>query len=145
MGIKVFLMEHINIIKIQIQYNQSVLPNKFGLLDTTEEGETFNPVLSSLLNAIPVKQSFSLVENTFSLLNYYDFIADTYIFTHLKHHFNVFILNKIPLIKRPNLRSLLTFRIANKTISHKNRAVNDDVRNTEGTLNINYNVPNYVY
>ncbi len=132
--------------RIQIKYNQPILLGKFGLLDTTVEGgKTFGQVPVSLMNVIPANQSFSLVPNTFSLLNFYDFVTDTYVSTHLEHHFNGFILNRIPLVRKLNLRSLLTFRAAYGTVSDANRALNDGVINSVGTENIQYNAPNKVY
>ncbi|MCH2034758.1 MAG: DUF5686 and carboxypeptidase regulatory-like domain-containing protein [Tenacibaculum sp.] len=132
--------------RIQIKYNQPILLGKFGLLDTTVEGgKTFGQVPVSLMNVIPANQSFSLVPNTFSLLNFYDFVTDTYVSTHLEHHFNGFILNRIPLVRKLNLRSLLTFRAAYGMVSDANRALNDGVINSVGTENIQYNAPNKVY
>lgn len=133
--------------KIQIKYNQPILLGKFGLLDTTVEGgKIFGTVPSSLLSSIPANQSFSLVPNTFSLLNYYDFVTDEYVSTHFEHHFNGFILNRIPLLKKLKLRSLVTFRAAYGSISQANRDINDGVRNvSNNTQNILYNAPNKVY
>ncbi|WP_299710278.1 DUF5686 family protein [uncultured Tenacibaculum sp.] len=132
--------------KIQIKYNQPILLGKFGLLDTTiEGGKIFGTLPSSLLSSVPANQSFSLVPNTFSLLNYYDFVTDEYVSTHFEHHFNGFILNRIPLVRELKLRSLLTFRAAYGTISDENRAINDGVVNSLNTENILYNAPNRVY
>ncbi|CAL2059490.1 DUF5686 and carboxypeptidase-like regulatory domain-containing protein [Tenacibaculum sp. 190524A05c] len=132
--------------RIQLKYNQPILLGKFGLLDTTVEGgKTFGQVPVSLMNVIPANQSFSLVPNTFSLLNFYDFVTDTYLSTHLEHHFNGFILNRIPLVRKLNLRSLLTFRAAYGTVNQGNRDLNDGVVNTAGVQNIQYNAPNRVY
>lgn len=145
-GYKGFLNGTHDYDKIQIKYNQPILLGKFGLLDTTVEGgKTFGKLPVSLLSVIPANQSFSLVPNTFSLLNFYDFITDTYVSTHFEHHFNGFILNRIPLVRKLNLRSLLTFRAAYGTISDANRRLNDGVVNSSGIENIQYNTPNRVY
>ena len=124
--------------RIQFKYNQPILLSKFGIFDATvEAGKTFGTVPISLLNAVPANQSFSLVKNTFALLNYYDFVTDTYLATHFEHHFNGFILNRIPLLKKLKLRSLFTFRAAYGTISKENIDINRS--------NVNYNAPNKVY
>lgn len=124
--------------KFQFQYNQPILLGKFGVLDATfEAGKTFGTVPLSLLNPVPANQSFSLVRNTFSLLNFYDFVTDAYTATHLEHHFNGFFLNRIPLLKRLKLRSLVTFRAAYGTISDKNRFINRS--------DIKYNAPQKLY
>ena len=124
--------------KLQFKYNQPILLSKFGIFDATvEAGKTFGTVPIGLLSVVPANQSFSLVTNTFALLNYYDFVTDTYLATHFEHHFNGFILNRIPLLKKLKLRSLLTFRAAHGTISDANNNINRS--------NINYNAPNKVY
>ena len=124
--------------KLQFQYNQPILLGKFGVLDATfEAGKTFGTVPLSLLNPVPANQSFSLVRNTFSLLNFYDFVTDTYTATHLEHHFNGFFLNRIPLLKKLKLRSLVTFRATYGTISDKNRFINKS--------DIKYNAPQKLY
>jgi hypothetical protein len=39
---------------------------------------------------------------------------------HFEHHFNGFLMNKIPFIKKLRMRSLLTFRFAYGSISDEN-------------------------
>ncbi|MBS9774551.1 MAG: carboxypeptidase-like regulatory domain-containing protein [Tenacibaculum sp.] len=123
--------------KLQIKYNHPIVLGKIGILDTTIElGKTFGTVPISLLSPIPANQSYSLVKDTFSLMNYYDYVTDTYATAHFEHHFNGFILNRIPLIKKLKLRSLITFRAVYGTVSNSNRAINDKYSSIE------YNTPN---
>ena len=70
-----------------------------------------------LLFPVPANQTFSLEKNTFALLNYYDYITDQYLNAHFEHHFNGFVMNRLPLLKKLNLRFLATFRIAYGTLS----------------------------
>ena len=97
------------------------------------EGKTYGIVPLPLLSAIPSNQGYSLKPRTFSLLNYYDMVADSYLMGHFEHHFNGFVSNKIPLIKKFKLRTLATFRFAYGSTSDQNRNTNQS--------NIQYNSP----
>jgi len=67
------------------------------------------------------------------LLNYYDFVTDTYAVGHFVHHFNGFILNRLPLLRKLKLRTVASFRAAYGTISDENIAINRS--------NMNYAAP----
>jgi len=111
--------------KIQFKYNQPILLGKLGLLiATVDGGKTFGKVPITLLSPIPANQTYWLTKNTFSLMNYYDFVTDTYISGDFEQHFNGFVLNRIPLIKHLKLRSLVTFKTVYGTISDENIAIN---------------------
>ena len=111
--------------KIQFNYNHPILLGKLGRLNVTlDGGKTFGTVPLSLLSPIPANQTFWITKSTFSLMNYYDFVTDTYISGHFEQHFNGLILNRLPLIKKLNLRSLITFKTVYGTISDANKAIN---------------------
>ena len=124
-GYKDFLNGDFNYDKIQFKYSQPILLGKLGLMiATVDGGKTFGKVPITLLSPIPANQTYWLTKNTFSLMNYYDFVTDTYLSGHFEHHFNGFILNRIPLIKYLKLRSLITFKTVYGTISNENIAIN---------------------
>ena len=68
------------------------------------------------------------------MLDFYDFTTDQYLALHLDHHFNGYILNRIPLIKKLKLREILFYRAVIGDISKDNIAINRS--------SINYNAPN---
>ena len=124
-GYKGVLNGSFNYDKIQFKYSQPILLGKLGLLIASlDGGKTFGKLPITLLSPIPANQTYWLTKNTFSLINYYDFVTDTYISGHFEQHFNGLILNKIPLIRDLKLRSLLTFKTVYGTISDENRAIN---------------------
>jgi hypothetical protein len=124
-GYKDILNGSFNYDKIQFKYSQPILLGKLGLLIATiDGGKTFGKVPVTLLSPIPANQTYWLTKNTFSLMNYYDFVTDTYLAGHFEQHFNGLILNKIPLIKNLKLRSLITFKTVYGTISEDNIAIN---------------------
>ena len=120
--------------KIQFSYSQTLLLNFMGNLDANLElGKTYGVVPLPLLSAIPSNQGYSLKPKTFALLNYYDMVTDRYIMGHFEHHFNGFITNKMPLIKKLNFRTLATFRFAYGSVTAQNTEANRS--------NLQYNSP----
>ncbi len=133
-GYKDFLDGSFNYDKISFNYTHPILTGKLGLLIASlDGGKTFGTVPLSLLNPIPANQTFWITKNTFSLINYYDFVTDTYISGHFEQHFNGLIMNRLPLLKYLKLRSLITFKTVYGTISEKNIAINKS--------NIRYHAP----
>jgi hypothetical protein len=124
--------------KLLFSYNQPLKLGKFGVLDNTlAAGKIFGDAQLSVLSPAPANQTYSLVSNTFSLLNYYDFVVDQFLVGHFEHHFNGIILNRIPLIKKLKLRSVVTFRGIIGNISDRNRSINRS--------SIIYNTPKELY
>ena len=124
-GFKNFMNGDFNYNRIQALYNHPIALGRFGVLDATiGVGKTFEPVPLALITSVSANQTYFLLPNTFALLDYYEFVADTYVESHFEHHFNGFLLNRVPLIKKLNLRSLLTFRAFYGTISNKNKDIN---------------------
>ncbi|QTE23891.1 DUF5686 family protein [Polaribacter cellanae] len=124
-GYKGFLNGSFNYDKLSFSYTHPILTGKLGLLlASLDGGKTFGTVPLPLLNPIPANQTFWITKNTFSLINYYDFVTDTYISGHFEQHFNGLIMNRLPLLKHLKLRSLITFKTVYGTISDKNIAIN---------------------
>ena len=120
--------------KVQFKYTHFILLGKFGASNlSVDAGKTFGTVPLALLNPIPTNQTMILNTDTFNLLNYYDFITDTYVVGHFEHHFLGFIFNKIPLMKKLKLRGVTSFRIAYGSISNANKSINFS--------NLNYTAP----
>jgi len=124
--------------KLLFSYNQPIKLGKFGIINSTiETGKIFGATQLSVLSPVPANQTYSLVPNTFSLLNYYDFVVDQFVVGHFIHHFNGFIMNRIPLIKQLKLRSVAVFRGVIGNISDQNRDINRS--------SITYNAPTDLY
>ena len=124
--------------KLLFSYIQPLKLGKFGLLrNTISAGKIFGDAQLSVLSPVPANQTYSLVSNTFSLLNYYDFVVDQFLVGHFEHHFNGIILNRIPLIKKLKLRSVMTFRGVIGNVSDRNRSINRS--------SIIYNTPTDLY
>ncbi len=111
--------------KVQASYIQPWSLGGIGRLTTTVEiGKTFGDVPLGLLNVVPGNQSYFSIYNTFSQLDYYEFVTDTYASLHLEHNFNGRFFSRVPLLRKYNLREIIGFRGVWGEISEGNRNIN---------------------
>ena len=124
-GLKGVLNSDFNYDKIQFMYIQPILIGSFGKSNiSVEAGKTFQAVPISLLSIIPGNQSYGQIPGTFSQLNFYEFVTDSYATFILDHHFNGFFFNRIPWVKKLNLREVGFFRTAWGSISERSQKMN---------------------
>ena len=124
-GIKGVFNSDFDYQKVQFYYRQPFLLGGFGRTYTTfEAGKTFGEVPLGLLNVVPGNQSYFAIENTYSLLDYYEFVSDTYASVHIEHNFNGRFFSKLPLLRKLNLREVVGFRAVWGEISPENIALN---------------------
>tara|TARA_R110002050_G_scaffold233604_1_gene369503 strand:- start:37847 stop:40288 length:2442 start_codon:yes stop_codon:yes gene_type:complete len=110
-GDKGFLNSDFNYTKVQFSYIQPWQIGGLGRLTTTiEAGKTFGDVPLGLLNVIPGNQTYFSIYNTFSQLDYYEFVSDTYTSLHLEHNFNGLFFSRIPFLRKYNLREIVGIR-----------------------------------
>lgn len=137
-GIKGVFNSDFDYQKVQFYYRQPILIGGFGrMFATVEAGKTFGEVPIGLLNVVPGNQTYFTIENTYALLDYYEFITDSYASFHVDHNFNGRIFSRIPILKKTNLRELIGFKTVIGSISDKNNALN--------ASNINYVAPTKPY
>ncbi|KJD31945.1 membrane protein [Tamlana nanhaiensis] len=112
--------------KLQFSYIQPWQVGGFGRLTTTiEAGKTFGEVPLGLLSVIPGNQSYFSIYNTFSQLDFYEFVTDTYASFHIQHNFNGRLFSRIPLLRKLNLREIVSIRGAWGDISQENIDLNN--------------------
>jgi hypothetical protein len=137
-GIKGAINSDFDYEKVQFYYKQPILIGGLGRMFTTfEVGKTFGEAPLALLNVVPGNQSYFTIENTYSLLDYYEFVTDTYASLHVEHSFNGRFLSRIPLLRKLNLREIVGVKGVWGEISDKNKALN--------ASNINYLAPDKPY
>ncbi len=111
--------------KLQFSYLQPWQIGGFGRLYTTiEAGKTFGDVPLGLLSVVPGNQSYFSIYNTFSQLDFYEFVTDTYASLHLEHNFNGRLFSRIPLLRKLNLREIISVRGVWGELSDGNIALN---------------------
>lgn len=111
--------------KVQFSYLQPWQVGGFGKLTTTiEAGKTFGAVPLALLNVIPGNQSYFSIYNTFSQLDFYEFVSDTYTSFHFEHNFNGRLFSRIPVLRKLNLREIVSLRGVWGDVSQENIDLN---------------------
>lgn len=124
--------------KIQALYSQPWNIGGIGrLFSTVEVGTTIGAVPLSLLNPIPGNQTYFSLYNSFTQLDYYEFVSDTYASLHLEHNFGGRIFSRIPLLRKLDLREVVAFRAIYGEISQENKDLN--------ASNIVYQAPEDIY
>ena len=89
-----------------------------------EVGKTFGKVPLGLLSVIPGNQTYFTIENTFSNLNFYEFVSDQYATLQWNHNFNGRIFSRIPFMRKLNWREIVSVKGVYGSISDENRAIN---------------------
>ncbi len=109
-------------------------------------GKTFGTVPYLLAEVHPGNETYFYDTDAFNGLDKYEFASDTYASLIIDHHFDGFILNRIPGIRKLKWRTVATFRTLWGTMSDENLAANapnlyDEDANARNTY-IGFQVPN---
>ncbi len=121
-----------NYYKLQLYYRQPIQVGGFGKFTSTlEAGKTFGDVSLGLLNVVPGNQTLFSILGTFPLLDFYDFVTDSYASVHVEHNFNGRLFSRIPLLRDLDLREIVSARAVYGSISDSNQALNASFTNPE--------------
>lgn len=137
-GFKGFIQSDFDYQKLQFYYKQPVIIGALGRSNFIMElGKTFGQVPLGLLSVVPGNQTYFIIGNTFSNLNFYEFVSDEYATLQWEHSFNGKVFSRIPFLRKLNLREIVGVRGVYGTISEENKAIN-----ASGLL---YNAPEKPY
>ena len=129
-GDKSILNSDFDYTKVQFSYTQPWQMGGFGRLYTTiEVGKTFGEVPLGLLSVIPGNQTYFSIYNTFSQLDFYEFVSDTYASFHFEHNFNGRLFSRIPFLRKLNLREIVSVRGVLGSLSEENIALSNVASN----------------
>jgi hypothetical protein len=111
--------------KLQIYYKQPILIGPLGRTNLTMElGQTFGKVPLGLMSVIPGNQTLFMIKNTFSNLNFYEFISDRYATLQWEHDFQGRLLSRIPIMRKLNWREIIGVKTVYGEISNENKQLN---------------------
>nr|WP_315152980.1 DUF5686 family protein [uncultured Flavobacterium sp.] len=124
-GYKGILNSDFNYKKVEIYYKQPITIGPLGRTNLILElGKTFGTVPLGLMSIVPGNQTFFTIENTFSNLNYYEFVTDKYATFQWNHDFNGRLFARIPFMRKLNWREIIGVKGVYGTVSDANRAIN---------------------
>lgn len=124
-GLKNLLDSDFEYEKIQFYYRHPWILGGFGNLTTTlEAGKTFGAVPLGLLSVVPGNQTYFSIFGAFPLLNYYEFVTDSYVSLHLEHNFGGRLFSRIPIVRNWNLREIVAVRGVWGDISKESQLLN---------------------
>ena len=111
--------------KIQLYYKQPIIIGPLGRTNIIMEvGKTFGTIPLGLMSVIPGNQTYFTIENTFSNLNFYEFVSDQYATLEWNHNFSGRLFARIPFMRKLNWREIIGAKGVYGTISDENRAIN---------------------
>jgi len=93
----------------------------FGFADiTVKAGQVFGKSAYPLLFVHQANQNWAYQDESFNLMNYFEFVSDRYIQGILNYNFNGYIFNRIPLINRLKWREVFAVKAIWGEIANKN-------------------------
>lgn len=124
--------------KLQLFYKQPIIIGPLGRTNIIlEAGKTFGTIPLGLMSVIPGNQTYFSIENTFSNLNFYEFVTDQYVTLQWNHNFSGRLFSRIPFMRKLNWREIIGVKSVYGTISDANRAIN--------ASGLPYNAPENIY
>ncbi|NRS88973.1 hypothetical protein HNQ02_001893 [Flavobacterium sp. 7E] len=111
--------------RLQLYYKQPIIIGPLGRSNViVEAGKTFGTIPLGLMSVIPGNQTYFTIENTFSNLNFYEFVTDQYATVQWEHNFGGRLFSRIPFMRKLNWREIIGAKGVYGTISDANRAIN---------------------
>lgn len=124
-GFKGLLNSDFKYEKLQLYYKQPIIIGPLGRSNVIVElGKTFGKIPLGLMSVIPGNQTYFSIDNTFSNLNFYEFVTDQYATLQWDHNFNGRLLSRIPFMRKLNWREIIAVRGVYGTISEVNKNIN---------------------
>ena len=116
-----------NYLRLQMSISKRYYASIIGYGDITfEAGKIIGKVPYPLLYIHRANQTYSYQKNSYSMMNFLEFVSDQYASINVEYCLNGFILNKVPLVKKLKLRELVTCKVLYGGLSKTN---NPDYQN----------------
>jgi hypothetical protein len=126
-GFKGVMGSQFNYDRLSVNYNHFFKTNPIGWMRyDVRIGKTFSqgPLPYLLLEVMPGNETYMIERNNFNTMNRFEFAADTYAALTLTQHFDGYLLNHIPLLRKLKLREVAYFKAIYGTMDDANKNAN---------------------
>lgn len=126
-GIKDLLEGDFNYQKASISYSNRFRMATLGYSQVfVKAGKVFSKIPYTLLEIPRGNENIFYGNNIYNQMNFFEFVSDQYLHAFWQHHFSGLMFNRIPLIKKLNLREIVGINMAYGTLSNKNKNFNSN-------------------
>lgn len=126
-GVKGFLGSDYTMNRTEIGFDKRFWLSAFGSVNVfLNAGKVWNKVPFPLLIIPNTNLSYTIQQQSYSLMNAVEFINDEYVSWDVRYHMSGWLLNHVPLIKKLKLREIVSFKGMFGDLSKKNLPQNND-------------------
>lgn len=127
MGIKDFLGGQYDYQTARVNIFKRLYLSQLGFADINlGGGYIFGKVPYPLLDIARANQTYAYQLNSFSLMNFLEFVSDKYVGLNIDYHMYGFIFNKVPLFKMLKLREVASIKLLYGGVRPENKPSKDD-------------------
>ena len=110
-GINGFLGGNYDFLRLDMNFSNKVKVNPIGYVTYyLQAGKIWGNVPFPLMKIHEGNETYAFDTYAFNLMDYQEFVSDTYLSLFLEHHFQGFFLNKVPLFRRLKWREVVGVR-----------------------------------
>jgi len=111
-GVKGLFQGEFEYYKVDFNVEDKIRVNPFGTLKyTIDAGKIFGNAPFPFLQLHEGNQTYAFDDYAFNLMNYYEFVSDTYASLMIENHFMGTFLNHVPLFRKLKWREVAAFKI----------------------------------
>lgn len=110
--------------KLILSVSDKIRFGYFGYTDLmVEAGKIWGTAPFPILELHNGNETFFYDPYAFNLMNFYEFVSDQWASLSVTHHFNGLFLNKVPLLRKLQLREVATFKMVAGSLRSENQMV----------------------